>query len=437
MNTPIFDFVKSYSDSNPTRLHMPGHKGKAFLGCEKLDITEIYGADLLFQAESVISESEKNASLIFDTGKTLYSTEGSTLCIKTMIALAAQSGDVVFASRNSHKALLYACAEVGADIEFLYADSSSFSLLECVITPEILKYALSSANKLPAAVYITSPDYLGTRCDIKTLSEIAHSFGVPLLVDNAHGSYLHFTETKAHPIDFGADMCCDSAHKTLPVLTGGAYLHISKNAPADFCAKAKRKMEIFASTSPSYLILQSLDLCNAYLADNYSQKLNAAVKKLSELKRELLTRGIYVHNSDPLKLTLSSCGGTLSNCLRKFGIECEYEDIDYTVLMFTPENTDIDFKRLSDALSSFAFDCTYKDFQLSLDRPKRVMSIRDAVFSDFETVDTDNAIGKICALPSVSCPPAVPVVTAGEIIEADAISIFKRYSIKSCCIVKE
>ena len=137
-----------------------------------------------------------------------------------------------------------------------------FSLCRCIITPEILKEELKRAEGKISAVYITSPDYLGGMSDIKSLSETAREYGVPLIVDNAHGAYLRFLKDSLHPIDLGADMCCDSAHKTLPVLTGGAYLHISENAPETYKNLGKKAMELFGSTSPSYLILQSLDKAN-------------------------------------------------------------------------------------------------------------------------------------------------------------------------------
>ena len=130
------------------------------------------------------------------------------------------------------------------------------------ITSEMLKEKLSAMEILPAAVYITCPDYLGNMLDIKALSEICHNFGVLLLVDNAHGAYLNFLCESKHPISLGADMCCDSAHKTLPVLTGGAYLHMAGGLSESIYRNAKRAMALFASTSPSYLILQSLDMAN-------------------------------------------------------------------------------------------------------------------------------------------------------------------------------
>ncbi|MBQ8209076.1 MAG: PLP-dependent transferase [Clostridia bacterium] len=427
MNTPIVDFVKKYAHSNTVRLHMPGHKGQNVLGCEMYDITEIKGADSLFEADGIIAESENNASRLFGTKKTLYSTEGSTLCIKTMLALVRKNGvsNRILASRNSHKALIYGCAQLDIDIDWLFDENDTFSLCRCEISPEILEKRLSAYEELPCAVYVTSPDYLGNMLDIKALADVAHKFGVPLLVDNAHGAYLHFLGEKLHPMDLGADMCCDSAHKTLPVLTGGAYLHINN---VKYCEKAKSMMAVFASTSPSYLILQSLDYANKLLSEDYPELLNLCVAKLNQLKSSV-TSAI---KTDPLKLTVK---GSYAEKMRKYGIECEYQDPDFTVMMFTPCNPESDF----DAVKRFFAQNTVKHLpnELKMPVPQKKMSVRQAIFADYECIDVYNAVGRICASPAVGCPPAVPVVVSGEVISSQAVEIFRYYGIKKCAVLIE
>ena len=236
MKTPIYDFVKRYADADTVRLHMPGHKGKGRLGVENLDLTEISGADFLYGASGIIAESEANATSLFKTAHSFYSTEGSTLAIKAMLALALtkKAGDVsrplILAARNAHKAFISSAALLDLSVEWLYP-SECEHLCKCTVTPTDLSNKLSGMEKLPEAVYITSPDYLGNMADIKGLAEVCDSFGVPLLVDNAHGAYLAFLTPSEHPIALGAAMCADSAHKTLPALTGGAYLHISPDYP--------------------------------------------------------------------------------------------------------------------------------------------------------------------------------------------------------------
>lgn len=437
MTVPIADFLKKYSESEFSRLHMPGHKGKDITGYEQFDITEIKGADSLFEADGIIAESERNAAALFGSEKTLYSTEGSSLCIKTMLALVklkANNGKcVVLASRNCHKSFVYGCALLDIDVEWLYGENDDFSLCRCDVTPSELEKKLRE-NKKISAVYVTSPDYLGGETDIAALSRITRKYLVPLLVDNAHGAYLRFLPESRHPMDLGADMCCDSAHKTLPVLTGGAYLHISSDAPKEFRENARRCMEMFASTSPSYLILRSLDEANGYLSDGYKEKLDKCVKSVGRLKEIIAENGGKIIKSDPLKITVVSGGVNLSELLRKSFIECEYEDPDYTVMMFTPENGRRDFERLE---KFFYGGFISKDIpRLRFEPPKKAMSVREAVFNPCEFTPVSKAPGKIAASPAVSCPPAVPVVVSGEIINESAAAVFEHYGIKKILTVK-
>ncbi len=434
MKTPILDFLKSYAKKNGSRLHMPGHKGKKFLGAEKYDITEISGADSLFEASGIIKESESNATHIFGSLKTLYCAEGSTQSIKAMLYLALKnrqnkdSRPVIAATRNAHKAFIYACALLDIDIFWLYSGAEEFSLCECKVSAEDIEKALNTSGAF--AVYITSPDYLGNMLDVKGIARSVHKFNIPLLVDNAHGAYLNFLEDNLHPINSGADICCDSAHKTLPVLTGGAYLHIGNEK---YIEDSKIALSLFCSTSPSYLILASLDLANLYLEKGYKEKLARFVEKLDELKELLKKRGFCVLNSDPLKLTIKNFGVQLSSQLKKYHIECEYESADLTVLMFTPENKEKDIKAVAKALTTPPKE---KENTLFAPHPERIYSPREALLRESETVDTEKAEGRILADVSVSCPPAVPVLVSGEKVDKKAIEVFKFYGIERINVIK-
>ena len=451
MKTPIVDFVREYAEKESVRLHMPGHKGIDLLGVERLDITEIDGADVLYSPDGIILESENNASQIFGTAHTYYSTEGSSLCIKAMLAIAtANKGEekpLIVATRNSHKAFIYAAALLDVDVEWLYPTQSSH-LCACDITPSELESVLDKSQKNPSAVYVTSPDYLGNILDIKGLADVCHTRGIPLLVDNAHGAYLKFCESFtdiAHPISLGADMCCDSAHKTLPVLTGGAYLHISKSADKSFCKIAREKLSLFSSTSPSYLIIQSLDMCNSYLCDGYEDRLERLCDRLIQLCERLADKGYVVSAKEPAKILIDSSkanfsGTSLGEFLRAQGIEIEFSDRDCVVMMFTPENSDGDIERVQRALLNFDISSKTKPdgvmAQPSLIMPKRMMSIRDAIFSQSEIVCTCDAKGRVCAAPTVSCPPAVPVVVSGELIHEAHIELLRYYGINKISVVK-
>ena len=423
---------------------MPAHKGNSFLGCESLDITEISGADVLYSANGIIDESENNATLLFKTQHTFYSTEGSTLAIKAMLALIKKHSPAetkILAARNVHKAFVYACGLLDIDVEWLYPQKSEH-LCDCEITPDILRARLQSEKDLPSALYVTSPTYLGKILDIAGLAKVCHEFGIYMLVDNAHGAYLAFENPSTHPIALGADICCDSAHKTLPTLTGGAYLHISKSFKPYNKEEVRDALSLFASTSPSYLILQSLDITNAYLANGYATKLSALKKKIAEFKVELANIGFECENSEPLKIVIhrQKCaysGDYLAEQLRAHNVEAEYSDNDTLTLMFSTESKPIDFERVKSALESLPqkSSAAYDEI-LPLCAPKRIISIREALFSPSEKIYTKDALWRICASPSVSCPPAIPPIISGEQIDADTIKVLLYYGIEKIDVIK-
>lgn len=433
MNTPVADFVQRYAKAGTARLHMPGHKGRCFLGCEPWDITEIHGADALYEAEGILAESEQNAAALFGSQRTCYSTEGSSQCIRAMLylAVAASGSHTVVAARNVHRAFVSAAALLDLEIRWLWPEESR-SLCGCPISPAQLEETLHSLPEPPAAVYLTSPDYLGGMAEIPALAQVCHQHGTLLLVDNAHGAYLRFLQPSLHPLDLGADLCCDSAHKTLPVLTGGAYLHLSPTAPAQLGPLAKSALGLFGSTSPSYLTLASLDLCNRYLAEGYPQRLAEAVERLAELRERLTAAGWRVEPSDPLRVTVAAprgvTGQELAGQLRRQGVECEYADRDFLVLMATPENTPEELAQAAAALGQCPGEANPP--QLPLARGERACSIRQAAFAPRETVDAAHSLGRVCGLPTVGCPPAIPIAVSGERITPDALALFAYYGIE-------
>ena len=444
MKTPIYDFVRGYARSDALRLHMPGHKGTDFLGVESLDITEIDGADSLYEAGGIIRKSEANASELFGS-ETFYSTEGSSQCIRAMLYLtllyAGQVGKkpMIAAARNAHKTFLGAVALLDLDVMWLYPEKPD-SYLSCKLEAEALDKTLSEAAEKPVAVYLTSPDYLGNVADVPGLAKVCHRHKVLLLVDNAHGAYLRFLPKSRHPLDLGADICCDSAHKTFPVLTGGAYLHIAKDAPGIFSEHAKNALALFGTTSPSYLILQSLDLANAYLANGYSKRLADFVLKMEKLKDRLTEHGYCLQGNEPLKITLRTKpygydGREYEKLLLKKGLVCEFADPDLVVMMLTPETGEEGLKRLEEALLSVPTRNVNLEQAPAFHSCERVMSVREAMFSRCEIVSVEESIGRVLAAPSVGCPPAVPIVVCGERIDEAAAAEFSYYGIEKCVVV--
>lgn len=438
MTTPIRDFLQSYADKDVIRAHMPGHKGK--LGKESLfDVTEISGADSLYDASGIIKQSEENASSLFGCN-TFYSTEGSSHCIRAMMLLtmlyAKENGRSfrVLAGANAHKSFFSSMALLDFEADLIYGDSYLSA------SPDHKKIDEMLSENDYSVLYLTSPDYLGNTADIKSISDICRKHGVLLAVDNAHGSYLKFLQTSSHPIDLGADICCDSAHKTLPCLTGGAYLHISHNAPETLSSQAKNALAFFGTTSPSYLILKSLDECNLYLSKN-AHKIASKAQKLEKIKASLRDKGYVTVGNEPLKLTVSTKpygydGRDFADILRQKGVEVDFADPDHTVLMISSESDDSELSLLTDILMSIEARPAFKGQAPTPKRAERVMSVREAILSPKEKIGVENSLGSILASESVGCPPAVPITICGERIDENAINAFKYYGINTIWVVK-
>lgn len=442
MKTPIVSFLRSYQEKSPVRMHMPGHKGAGILGFEGMDLTEIYGADELFAAEGIIKESEQNASSLFGC-PTYYSTQGSTLCIQTMCTILCQDAKSkgktpkILAGRNAHRSFIHAAALLDFEIEWLYGNSD---YLSCKIHAEDLEKAI--IESLPTAVYLTNPDYLGNLLDIQSLASVCKKHNVLLAIDNAHGAYLRFLEPSLHPIDLGADLCCGSAHKTLPVLTGGAYLHLSDSLNQVWKNDVKHFMEYFSSTSPSYLIMASLDATNEVLDTTFKKSLSECIQRVDGLKNTLTQHGYTILFGEPMKITISTkefgyTGNEIANLLMECDIYPEFYDSDYIVLMPSPYNTKDDLKRLETCLCGIDRKPILINKPPKLEQSKKAMNVRQALFSSSITLDVSKSLGQVCSSVTVSCPPAILPVIPGEVISESSIEVMKYYGIETVRVVKE
>ena len=421
---------------------MPGHKGAGILGFEGMDLTEIYGADELFAAEGIIKESEQNASNLFGC-PTYYSTQGSTLCIQTMCTILCQDAKSkgkkpkILAGRNAHRSFIHAAALLDFEIEWLYGNSD---YLSCKIHAEDLEKAI--IESLPTAVYLTNPDYLGNLLDIKSLASVCKKHNVLLAIDNAHGAYLRFLKDSLYPIDLGADLCCDSAHKTLPVLTGGAYLHLSDSLNQVWKNDVKHFMEYFSSTSPSYLIMASLDAANEVLDTTFKKSLFECIQRVDGLKNTLVQHGYTILSGEPMKITISTkefgyTGNEIANLLMECDIYPEFYDSDYIVLMPSPYNTKDDLKRLETCLCGIEGKPILVNKPPKLEQSKKAMNVRQALFSSSITLDVSKSLGQVCSSVTVSCPPAILPVIPGEVISESSIEVMKYYGIETVRVVKE
>lgn len=447
MDTPLYDFIKEYDKKGNIRFHMPGHKGKGVFCDAAFDITEIDGSGVLYHGDGALGKSQDNASELFSTAKTLYSAEGSSLAIRGMLTLirtyAEKRGKkaLIFAGRNAHKVFMTACGILDIEIKWLYSEKNN-NLLSAVITPDVLDKFLSSAEEKPVAVYLTSPDYLGNISDIRGITAVCNKHGVILAVDNAHGAYLNFLDDNIHPIRLGAHICCDSAHKTLGVLTGGAYLHISENAPSEFVSEADRAMSLFSSTSPSFLILASLDKVNSYLDTEFRNDLRKLINVLDEMKERLTGHGYVFIGDEPLKFSVCTkaygyTGDEFNKLLADKGITPEFYDPDYVVFMFTPYNSVAEIECLEKVMLSVQKKESITSKAPVIPELQRGIPVNRAVFMSSVRIDVNDAVGRILASPSVSCPPAIPIAVCGDRLDENSVECFKYYGINEIDVIEE
>ena len=437
MDTPIQKMLEDYIREGMARMHMPGHKGilpEPLAGAAAYDITEIQGADSLFECDGVIRRCEEAFARRYGAKESLISCGGSTLCIQAMLALAAGPGEKVLFFRNIHKAALDAMILLDIRPVWLFPQDSGGEI-GC-ITPQEVAQSLSRDREI-RAVYITSPDYYGQIHDIGGIARVCHEAGVPLLVDNAHGAHLKFLEEDLHPMTLGADLCCDSLHKTLPALTGSALLHMGPGSPFTWAA-AKEAMGLFGSTSPSYLMMLSMDMLTGRFAEIQAGTRRAA-ESCAALRTLAAYKGLAPMGDDPMKLTLrpkvlGRTGTEFAGRLREEGIECEFADEGHVVLMPSMQTPEEDFIRLREAI---LLSCRGVSRQSGEDkppagqtespaggRPRQAMNPRQAYFAPKEHIPVTQAEGRIYGDIRWPCPPAVPAIMPGEVLDKRLCKIF-------------
>lgn len=434
----LTSFVRQYAQQKISRFHMPGHKGNCSFLRElggPYDITEIQGADVLFSPSGLLKELEETYSRLYGS-TTVLSAGGSTLCIQAMLAVAKRRGGGILAARNIHLAFLNSCVLLDLSPQWLFTQPDSQTGLALPPTPEQVARALDRDKNI-RTFYLTSPDYMGQIADIRGIAQVCRDRDVLLLVDAAHGAHLRFLREDAHPISLGADLCCTSSHKTLPALTGAALLH-ARELPADVL---KEQMALFGSTSPSYLILQSLDLCADYL-ESHGREDFAGLEEQWEYCAQIVSQAALqpLRPSDPTKLTLDAhavgwTGEELGERFRSFRMEPEYASSRHLVLMLSPFNTATDYARLEAATNILEKRPPILEKE-SIHIPETVLSPRQAVLSPSVSLPVEEAQGKICAENKITCPPGIPVVAAGERLDGELIRRLKKSRILSIKVVQ-
>ncbi len=440
--TPLFDALRAHLALGRSSFHTPGHKGAPGFFPDRLeafDLTELPDTDSLFEAEGAILEAERAAARLFGTARTLFSAGGCTLCIQAMLRLAVPEGGEILSGRIIHRSAVQTMALLDLKPHWVMPRPDAGEGLPGRVWAEDVCAALRAHPGI-RAVYLTSPDYYGVLADLPAIAEVCREHGVPLLVDNAHGAHLGFVGGGLHPVARGASMAACSAHKTLPVLTGGAYLNI---ADGRFAPEAKAAMALFGSTSPSYPVLLSLDLCRAWLereGRTAFARLEERVCSLREFARSL-GLGLPAGLCDPVRLTLRTAdigltGVEAAERFRSMGVEPEYADGAFVVLLPTPMNGEEDFARLEGALRALPRGKGIRARGICVPPPVPVLTPRQALFASSEPLPLEQAVGRVAAETACPCPPGVPVVMPGEKITREAAEFLSGYGIRGLPVVK-
>lgn len=414
---------------------MPGHKGHAPSGFPEMtgayawDITEISGADSLFEADGILREGERRTAALYGSADCCWSAGGSTLCIQAMLAKMQAEHRHIIAARTVHRAFLNACILLGLPVEWVWPRQGSLIAGRYSLADFENALQRISARGERCCIYVTSPDYCGNMQDIAGLSQLCKRFGARLLVDNAHGAHLAFLKENRHPIALGADLCCDSAHKMLPALTGAAMLHCAE----PWGMELKQHMTLFGSTSPSYLIMQSIEAAVHGLSGEGAARIRWCEERAGVLRERL--DGFDFVGDDPLHLTIRADGNALAAALRKRGIECEYADSTCMVLLLSPAMEESDFRRLENVLGACVPKTALEPPVLPAP-PEQVLSMREAALSPCERVPVEEAVGRICGAVQVPCPPAVPLLASGERVTRAWAELMQFYGIGEILAVR-
>lgn len=445
MKNNFYKFLENYRNENFSSFHTPGHKNNFFdNNLISLDFTELPCTDSLYESSGIIKNLENQISKIYDTDSSFISCGGNTLCIQAMIRLSAKSGDKILCDNIIHRSAISAMALLNITPVWLERKICKNSGLATEINLEDLENKINTNNI--KAVYLTSPSYHGILQDIKQISEICKKHKILLIIDNAHGSHLKFLGI--HPIDLGADITADSAHKTLPVLTGGAWLHINKQIyNKNLTNQAKSAMALFGSTSPSYITMSSMSLCANWLEnDNINQKFKELTQKVEYINSLARKKNIFVLNdhvkTDPTRIAFGAfsigyTGFELGEKMREHKIEPELCDENYVVLIPSPLNSNLDWERLENFINKIETKNKFKpNINNTKNDYKTEISLTQALLSESEEIHVMDSLNRISSDIISPCPPGVPIVIPGQKINKPIINNLLTINISKINVLK-
>ena len=426
MDAPLYERLKNYAAEKRVSFAMPGHKGRTdFARLAKLDVTELARtADLHAESEAVTA-ANMLLSRLYRSKRSFILSGGSTTAIHAMIAAAVSPGETLLVTPDCHMSVINICAVMGVNIRVTDTDvDGEFAVSRGI--ESVLKYL----NDYPdiRAVLITSPTYYGACSDVNRIAGECHAHGKPLLVDEAHGAHFITSDKLPDSSSLYADLVCHSAHKTLNALTGAAYLHVNGDLiPPE---RVRRFINIFESSSPSYVIAASADIARAELLKSDWDEAVDMCERFGEQVKKL---GIDPFgNDDKTRVVLNfrkfnTTGYDVESVLsEKYGIDIEMADMTNIVLIVTPKNTADDLDKLYSALSEIVSGLNRRETTGNVIQPiprEGIIRPQVALFSEGEEVEIKNASGLTSRATVTAYPPGTPVIFAGEMITDTHIAL--------------
>ena len=463
--TPLAEAVRNFGAERRISFHVPGHKGPGgskaeslsrFFGMDTLyrDLTELPGLDDLHDPSGVIAEAERQAAAFAGADRTFFLTNGTSSGITAAVAAASSKEDTVILERHSHECTTRGLILSGARACYVYNHFDRETGLPAGISPEDVKEAIRRSSS-PSVLVLTHPSYYGTFSDLRAIVETAHQAGLAVIVDEAHGAQLMFTAQEEIPsaLQAGADLVVQSTHKMLGSLTQSAMLHVQgSRIDPDRLSFYIRFMH---STSPSYLLMSSLDLVRAWMQEEGQQIWNEVTGMVRQTRERLnAIRGIHCpgffrdcdgteHGLEQSRLLISAwdCGLTgmelSAELASRYGIDCEFADLRYAVALAGAGSFQQDFDTLVQAVGEIArqpFRSVSPVFQKQLQRyegvfdlrPERGMTSREAVCARTLRLTGLHAEGLVSARDISLYPPGIPVIRAGEVFSREIIEYIEE-----------
>lgn len=462
--TPILDAITEYIETEPAYFRIPGHrldrgissKWTQKVGSDifKYDVTETPMTDDLHNPEAAIREAQNLAAELYGARRSFFLVNGTTCGNEAMIMSAVNPGEKIMVARNAHKSAMMGLIISGAVPVYVMPQVCERWGIQGGITPEDVEKTFQEHPDCKA-LFLVSPSYYGVCSDLSAIADVCHAHGALLLVDEAHGGHLYFRKgnDKKSPrgaLELGADMCVQSMHKITGALTQSSILHIgTERVDADRVAK---NLHIVQSTSPSYLLMTSLDCARYELALHGKEMLQKAIKQANELRQQIrsipgmecmgseVVGSCGIHALDETRLVISArmlgiSGYELDEMLfHKYHVDMELSDAENVLAIITYANIASDGQRLLDALHKISEEYGKVDKTISCPKgfslpsiPQQDMTPREAYYAETRTIPWKDAVGCISGEMLAPYPPGIPVIYPGEVITQEVWDYMEVY----------